>query len=145
MKTKDSKINKNCNHSNYHTDTDGYCPLAEKFRPNDSKMKEQPEDWEKNYVKTHIFINDWLRGTYGLDDDSILNAGEVEELLRLFSFDLLQSQRAEIIGEIKNRFDKELKRQTAKATETGDEERAKLSGYANGVAHRVLESLESKV
>lgn len=33
-------------------------------------------------------IVDWLRGVYGLEDDSILNAGEVEELLEIFQIDL---------------------------------------------------------
>lgn len=58
------------------------------------------------------WVNTWLRNTYGLQDDDLLNAGDIEELCRQMTQDLLtkkdQEHKAElemIKGEIKEYFE----------------------------------------
>lgn len=50
----------------------------------------------------------------------------------------LQQKENSVKEEMIKEFDDELKRQIKIAIDTGDEDRARIAGYANGVAHRIL-------
>lgn len=43
---------------------------------------------EQNNWKKEFDVNIWLHNTYGLTDDSLLNAGEIEELCQILSRDI---------------------------------------------------------
>ena len=58
-----------------------------------NKSVEGPSEWVKDYVAQKSFVNDYLRNTYGLDDDSLLNAGEVEELCEMIVYETLKKER----------------------------------------------------
>lgn len=83
------------------------------FRPNESVANAEPtkvfvrellvrakergiqqgkrEALSMNPALLNIWVTDWLRDTYGLDDGDTLKAEEVEELVQTFAGDLLSS------------------------------------------------------
>ena len=53
-----------------------------------------------------------------------------------------KEERQRVIEEVEKLSNKELKEQMALASKTGDEQKARLAGYANGVIKRLLNKLK---
>lgn len=65
-------------------------------------------DFAKEYVGRMTFVNDFLRKTYGLNDNDTLNAGEVEELCEMLVSQLLEAEKKKWRSEVADIYHEEL-------------------------------------
>lgn len=80
------------------------------------------------------WVNTWLRSTYVLQDDDLLNAGDIEELCRLITYDLLTKKDQEHKAELESIVER-LNEACVQATMKAIEEDRKL----------VLESIKGEI
>lgn len=44
-------------------------------------------------VELDMWVNEWLHDVYGLDDDDLLNAGQVEEIISMAIYDFQKRKK----------------------------------------------------